>query len=104
MLTEREVQIVERVLKPFADRIDRVAVFGSRALGNARPASDIDLVLYGSLSEAEVARLWTLFDESALAVTVDVVDYPRLVPSSFKRHIDAVAKTLFTQEQLKAAA
>lgn len=103
MLTEREIEIVGKVLKPFADRIDQVAVFGSRALGTAHPASDIDLAIYGTLSEAEVARIWTLFDQSALAVTVDIADYPRLSPSSFRRHIDNVAKTLFTQEQLKAA-
>ena len=103
MLTEREGQIVENVLKLFADSIDRVAVCGSRALGTARPASDIDLALFGTLSEAEAARIWTLFDQSALAVNVDIADYSRLAPSSFKRHIDAVAKTLFTREQLKAA-
>ena len=102
MLTSRELAIVRQVLAPFADSIDRVAVFGSRAMGSSRPASDIDLALYGSLSEAQVARLWTLFDECSLAVAVDLADYARLSQGSFKRHIDAVAKTLFTREQLKA--
>lgn len=104
MLTERERQIVGDVLSPFADRIKRAAVFGSRALGTARPASDIDLVLYGDLSEADVARLWTLFDESSLAVSVDVVDYARLGQQPLTRHIDAVAQTLFTREELHTLA
>ena len=104
MLTARETQIVRGVLAPYADAIDRVAVFGSRALGTARPASDIDLALYGRLSEAQLARLWTLFDESSLAVTVDLLDYGRINNDALRRHIDAVAKPLFTREQLKEAA
>ena len=102
MLTRREAQIVGTVLAPFADCIEKVAVFGSRAMGTARPASDIDLALFGTLSEEQVARMWTLFDESALAVTVDLADYTRIAHAPLKRHIDGAAKTLFTQEQLRA--
>ena len=91
------------VLAPFADRIERVAVFGSRALGRARPASDIDLVLYGSLDDRTTARIWSLFDRSSLAVTVDVVRYEGLEPGSFRRPVDAVGKTLFTRDDLSAA-
>ena len=101
-LSSRDRAIVARVLAPFADQIERVAVFGSRASGTARPASDIDLVVWGSLDAALLARLWTLFDESGLAVTIDIVEYGTTT-SSFRRHIDAVARTLFTQEDLLAA-
>lgn len=103
MLTEREARIVSSVLAPFADAIEHIAVFGSRALGTARPSSDIDLAIYGALTEAQLARLWTLFDESSLAVTVDLIDYHRLENSALRRHIEAVGKVLFTGEQLKAA-
>lgn len=104
MLSPRETDIVRQVLAPFADGIDRVAVFGSRAMETARPNSDIDLALFGSLTERQLARLWTLFDESSLAVSVDVVDYRKSAGTPLQRHIDAVAKTLFTKDQLKAAA
>ena len=104
MLSSREAEIVRTTLAPFAEAIDRVMIFGSRALGTARPASDIDLAIYGRLSESQLARMWTLFDESSLAVTVDLIDYARLSNPALKRHIDSVAKTLFTREQLKSAA
>ena len=103
MLTERETRIVHGVLAPFADAIERVAVFGSRALGTARPASDIDLALFGTFTEAQLARMWTLFDESSLAVTVDLLDYGRTTNPPILHHVDAVAKPLFTREQLKDA-
>ena len=103
MLSPREIEIVRQILAPFADSIDRVAVFGSRAMGTAQPHSDIDLALFGSLSERQLARLWTLFDESSLAVSVDLVDYQQSAGTPLQRHIDSVAQTLFTREQLKAA-
>lgn len=85
----------------FADRIDRVAVFGSHATGRARDNSDIDLVVYGRLASHDIDRLWTLFDESELSVPVDVVSYDDTLYPPLKRHIDAVARTIFTNEQLR---
>jgi uncharacterized protein len=89
------------VLGPFADRIERVALFGSRAAGTHRANSDIDLVLYGSLDEACVDRIATLFEESTLLYEVDVVgaafiDYPPL-----QEHIRSTARDLFTADGLR---
>ena len=100
-LTTRDRNILLRVLAPFAQCIERVGVFGSRALGTAHPASDIDLILWGDLDDAVLARLWTLFDQSSLAVPVDVVAYRPTLSAAFRRHVDAVAKPLFTREQLR---
>jgi predicted nucleotidyltransferase len=95
VMSERDRAIVRSVLAPFADRIDRVGVFGSRALGTARPASDIDLVLWGDIDSRALARLGTLFGESSLAVSVDVILYGPELAAALRRHIDRVAKTLF---------
>ena len=87
----------------FADRIDRVSVFGSRALGRARPASDIDLAVYGAIDDVELARIWSLLDESSLAVTVDIVRYDGLGSASLRRHIDQCGKPLFDRDELLVA-
>lgn len=101
MLTARERQIVRQTLLPFAHAIDRVVVFGSRAMGTARPSSDIDLAIVGRLDERQLARLWTQFDESYLPVRVDLVDYARLGEGPMKRHIDNVGKVLFIGDDLR---
>lgn len=98
MLSERDRSIVRNVLAPFASRIDRVAVFGSRALGTARPASDIDLALWGDLDDAAIARIATRFLDSSLAVTVDAVTYGPHLAAAFRRHIDLIAKPLFDKD------
>lgn len=101
-MSPRHAQIIKAILRPFADRIQRVDLFGSQATGRARQNSDIDLVLHGTLSPRDVDRIWTLFHESALSVPVDVIAYDDALYPPLKRHIDAVAKTLFTSDQLRA--
>lgn len=102
-LSEREREILRAIFGTFADRIDTVAVFGSRALGRAHPASDIDLVVYGSIDDAAIARIWSLLDESSLAVTADVVRYDGLGDAPLRRHIDQCAKRLFDRDELRGA-
>lgn len=79
--------------------IDRVAVFGSRATGRYRPNSDLDLVLYGSADAADCDRLWTLFQESSLPFSVDVVSYAAIDSPPLRAHIDAVARPLFVRTE-----
>lgn len=93
---------IRDILAPFAAKIERVAIFGSRATGRARENSDIDLVIYGSLNERDVDRIWTLFDESALAVTVDVIAYNLDLYPPLRRHIDQVAQPLLDRADLDA--
>ena len=59
-LTADHRDLLREILATAGDRIDRVAVFGSRATGRYRPNSDLDLVLYGSADAADCDRLWTL--------------------------------------------
>ena len=99
-LSTAQVATIRAIMASQADRIERVALFGSRATGSARSASDVDLVVFGPVDEASIERLWTDFDESDLPFTVDVVGYRLIENPSLKAHIDAVARTLFTQDEL----
>jgi len=91
--TERE--LLRKILNTAADRIERVAVFGSRATGRHRPNSDLDLVLYGSADEAVCARLWTLLQESNLPFSVDLVYSATINNPALRAHINAVERPLF---------
>ena len=93
-LTASELREIRSVLKRYDDKIIKAAFFGSRANGRWRPESDIDLVLYGPISEREVDRLWTDFSESNLSMTVDVISYERIAHSLLRAHIDEVALPL----------
>ena len=99
-LTPRQLAVIKGILRPYADRLVRVDLFGSRATGNWRPNSDIDLALYGRLEEKDVDRLRTLFLESSLPVAVDVKQYERTAYPPLRAHMDAVRQCLFTHAEL----
>ncbi|MDP2359480.1 MAG: nucleotidyltransferase domain-containing protein [bacterium] len=77
-LTESQLGIVLAVLRQHApDR--EVRVFGSRARGDARRMSDLDLALMGDhpLPLAVLADLREAFAESDLSFRVDLLDWAR---------------------------
>ncbi|MHC8509970.1 MAG: nucleotidyltransferase domain-containing protein [Rhodospirillales bacterium] len=102
-LNEAQLGKILDVLAPFAERIERVSLFGSRARGTPRTNSDIDLVLYGAdVGESLVDRLWTLFQESSSPLKVDVAAYDLVKNPVIKFHIERAGKPLFTQDDLRA--
>ena len=99
-LTEQQLEIIRRILAQFADKIDRVDLFGSRAQGTHRPNSDVDLVVRGNIDEKTADRLWTLFNESSLALKVDVLVYEQVKKAALRKHMDLVNLPLFMQSDL----
>ena len=101
-LTERQLRTIKGILALYSDEIMQADLFGSRAMGNYRANSDIDIVLRGDIREGSIDRLWTLFQESSLTVSVDVKGYELTTYPPLRAHIDKVCKPLFTQRDLKA--
>lgn len=102
-LTEDQLAIVRRVLASFATRFTTVVVYGSRASGRHRPASDLDLAVHGPISAADIRALQDAFADSDLAIEVDVLAYDLLENEGLRRHIDAYGALLFTDADLRAS-
>lgn len=81
-------------LKNYA-AIERAAIFGSRAMGNYRPNSDIDLVVWGDLSHRDEASLFSELDELPLPYLFDVKTYSHITHAPLRAHIDLVAKEIY---------
>lgn len=90
VLTPDELAEVRAILDARLPTTISVGVFGSRAGGQPKPWSDLDLVLEGEapLPLALMAALAEAFDESALPWKVDLVDR-RIVSEDFGRILDA---------------
>ena len=57
-LTDKELQILQTLFAANA-HIEQVILYGSRAKGNYKPFSDVDIVLVGdALSRADISRLY----------------------------------------------
>jgi len=100
----RYLQIIKDILMHSCRAIERVSLFGSRATGCFTCSSDIDLVLYGDILEEEAQVLFTCLHESLLPYRVDITVYNHVRYPPLKRHIDAVAKRLFSKEEMYSEA
>lgn len=65
-------------------------LFGSRAKGNYKKGSDIDIAVKGPVEKDALAQLIMAFDESLLPYFVDVVVYANLENEALREHIDRV--------------
>lgn len=89
LISEQEYQIVQTVLRQCIPQ-HTVWAFGSRAGGQPKPYSDLDLAVLGeaALSLSEHADLADAFSESDLPYKVDIVDW-HLIGDDFRRIVQA---------------
>ncbi|MDX9708222.1 MAG: nucleotidyltransferase domain-containing protein [Trichloromonas sp.] len=80
--------------------VDEAILFGSRALGNSRPGSDIDIAVRGkNLSVRAAAGLSTLLNEKLpLPCLFGIVHYDTINNADLKKHIDQVGVVIFRRE------
>lgn len=87
-LTATELAILREILERLLPDRDVVA-FGSRARGDHKPMSDLDLAVLGDspMSLSERAAVEEAFSESDLPMKVDLVDWAT-TDASFRRLIE----------------
>jgi uncharacterized protein len=95
-LDDKELSLVNAILRAHLPSGVTVHVFGSRARGQPKAWADLDLVLEGAapLPLSLVAKLAEAFEESALPWKVDLVDR-KTVSAGFGRLIDQSKVALF---------
>ena len=81
--------------KARADELQESILFGSRAKGNFKPGSDIDLAVKGPVSKDTLSALLTAFEESLLPYFVDVVIYEHITNEALREHIDRVGISIY---------
>lgn len=94
-LEDAELAQVRSILRAHLPEDVAVAVFGSRAGGQVKRFSDLDLVLEGPapLPLSLLGMLAEAFDESLLPFKVDLVDR-RALSESFGAIVDATKRPL----------
>ncbi|MDY7394074.1 nucleotidyltransferase domain-containing protein [Aureibaculum sp. 2210JD6-5] len=78
--------------------IEQAILFGSRAKGNYRPSSDIDITLKGDISFDNLLRIESQLDNLMLPYKFDVTVFEKLKNQDLINHIDRVGK-IFYQKQ-----
>ena len=76
--------------------IQKVLIFGSRAKGNYREGSDIDLAAIGyNLNYNLLLAILTEIDDLELLYSVDLLDYQKTLNTPIGEHIDRVGQVFY---------
>lgn len=95
-LTKEDMVFIVSAIGQF-NEIKKAVIFGSRAKGNYKPGSDVDIAIFGDgITFDTLSRLHAILEEeSPMPYFFDIVDYSHLTHTELKEHIERVGITIF---------
>lgn len=75
--------------------IDQVVIYGSRAMGTSRAASDIDLTVLGELSFGAMMQLENQLDALLLPYKIDLSIKQQITNPVLNDHIERVGQVFY---------
>lgn len=77
-------------------KVNKVLLFGSRAMGNHKPGSDVDLAIQGNnINLNDIISLSIQFDDLDSLVNFDLLSYSSINDPAVLDHINRVGVTVF---------
>lgn len=97
-LSEEVIREINEVFKLFPN-IEEVVIFGSRAKGNFRHGSDIDLAAKGKgITFDELVDILLKIEDLGLLYKVDILSYNEKIGTPIGDHIDRVSQVFYRKE------
>lgn len=97
-LNDTLIQNIEQVFRNYPE-VEQVIIYGSRAKGNFREGSDIDIILLGAkLTNEILSKVRLDLDELNTPYLFDVSLLKNLTAKSLIEHIERVGQVLYTKE------
>jgi len=97
-LHSEQVELIKKVIASHS-KVERAVLYGSRAKGNFRAGSDIDLTLHGAdLTYADLVQIDCELDDLLLPYTVDLSIYRDIENPDLIRHIQHVGVEFYRRE------
>lgn len=97
-LKTSDMDLILEVLRRYPD-VEEAIIYGSRAMGNYKPGSDIDIALKGDLRPETCSNISVEYNERLpLPYKFDVVAYSDLTHQPLINHIDRYGKTIYTNK------
>ena len=89
-LTQRTIEQIQNIFQRYP-AISHAILYGSRAKGNYKPGSDIDLTLHGQdLDHKLLLQILVELDDLLLPYLIDLSIYADIANPNLKEHIDRV--------------
>ncbi|MBP7113921.1 MAG: nucleotidyltransferase domain-containing protein [Candidatus Peribacteraceae bacterium] len=96
-LDPRHIRTIVEILGQHPS-VEKAAVFGSRALGTQKEASDVDIVLYGNVDERTIGRIRNAIDDTTLPYFFDVVSHNSIHQPALLEHIEKHGAVIFERK------
>lgn len=98
-LLDRDLKFILEAVNKYPE-IEEVIIFGSRAMGNYKKGSDVDMALIGEkIDRKTVIRLSDdLNEEYPLPYFFDIVSYKDISNEDLRKHIDRVGKSIYRRK------
>lgn len=98
-LSDAQFEEIVQILASYP-QIEAAVLFGSRALGTFKEASDVDIALKGERVNAALAATLKdhLEEETYLPFFFDFIAYPTITNAALKEHIDRKGVSIFQKE------
>lgn len=100
-LSNEHIHLIQELFQQYP-KIEQVILYGSRAKGNYRASSDIDLTLKGGdLNYADLAQIDNALDDLLLPYTIDLSIYSCIENPDLIDHIDRVGQQFYCKKSYK---
>jgi len=77
-------------------KVDKALIFGSRAKGNYRSDSDIDIAIKGAdITLDDILKMQVEFEEKGIKYKIDLVDYHTVKEEALIEHVDRVGIEMY---------
>ena len=98
-LTARDMQTFEGIFMKYPE-VEEVHLFGSRAKGNYKKGSDVDLAIMNSgFSESSLLQLKSDFEDSSLPYSIDIINFSTLKHKELLDHIQRVGILFYKRQK-----
>lgn len=98
-LNAKNTKIICDILAKYPE-VETAIIYGSRAKGNYRLGSDVDLTFKGeNLTTSILSKIWHELDDSDSPYLFDISVYHQLTHQPFIEHIDRVGQVFYQREK-----
>jgi predicted nucleotidyltransferase len=95
-INSNNIEILNFIFRKYL-QIERVIIYGSRAKGNFRENSDVDLIITNSkIDRHDIGKILSEIDDSNFSYIVDLQDFNTINNRDLIDHINRVGKTIYS--------
>ena len=99
-LLDRDIKYIIKALEQH-DEIEKAIIFGSRAMGNYKKGSDVDIAIIGeNVNRSIIYKLDDCLNEVyPLPYFFDIIQYNAITNENLINHIDNEGKVIYTKNK-----